>query len=204
MSAIDPDISSGEDDAGLADELSDVIEEYGRGLDAEAISSAIETVLEDYDNQDSETGLSHDELERELNRFVDTHAGDLERAEILELLREIADELQSGSLEPEINLDDPGAFRVVELEFDCAYALERALSNLFDIRGYFIEADIALTYLDDIRLRIRAARIEETVELEGCVTRTAPNGFTVQVWQPSVEVERRLRNLPSEMRESRR
>lgn len=204
MSVIDDQITPGEAAAtALSDEISDVIEEHGRGLDAEAISSTIEAVLEEHDEIDGEPQVSHGALERELSRFVEQHGGELERAEVFDVLRELAAELSAGSLEPDVDVSERSGVHVVELAFDCAFALERALPKLFDIRGYFIEADLALTYLDEIGLRIRATQIDETVELEGCVTRTAPNGFTVQIWQPSVEVEQNLRSLPEKMRATR-
>lgn len=204
MSVIDDQMTPGEGAAtALSDEISDVIEEHGRGLDAEAISSTIEAVLEEHDEIDGEPQVSHAALERELSRFVEQHGGELERAEVFDVLRELAAELSAGSLEPAVDVSERSGVHVVELDFDCAFALERALPKLFDIRGYFIEADLALTYLDEIGLRIRATQIDETVELEGCVTRTAPNGFTVQIWQPSVEVEQNLRSLPEKMRATR-
>jgi len=204
MTLIDEQMDSHDGGAtGLADEISDVIEEHGRGLDAEGISSTIEAVLEEHGKHDGEPEISHAALERELSRFVEQHGGELERAEVLEVLEELAGELREGSLEPEVDVTDRAGVHVVKLAFDCAFALERAIPRLFDIRGYFIEADLSLTYLDEIGLRILATRIDESVELEGCVTRTAPNGFTIQMWQPSVEVEQNLRSLPEKMRATR-
>jgi len=201
MSATEHDVPplSG-DRAGLAGEISDVIDEHGRGLDAERISSTIEAVLEVCGDGSAVEEVSHAELRRELRRFVEEHTDRMDREEILEFLREIAEDLQAGSLQPNTAVEQRDGAGIVELAFDCAFSLQRALPKLFDIRGYFIEANTAVAYVEEIRLQIWATRIDETVELDACVARTAPNGFTVQVWQPSIEVKRTLRELPRRMR----
>lgn len=191
------------DGGGLADDISDVIEEHGRGLDAEGISTALEAVLADYEEADAPERFSHAKLERELRRYVEHYDGDVDRAEVLETLRELADELRTSSLEPTVDIERDDQVSSVILAFDCAFALQQTLPQLFDIRGYFVETDASLTYLDEIKVRVAARPIDVSVEIDGCVTRTAPNGFTVEVWQPPREVERRLRRLPDLMRDAR-
>ena len=197
-----PAIDSGDDR--LADEISDVIEEHGRGLGAEAVSSAIERVAVDLDEEFDES-ISANELQHELHRFVDDHLEQMDREAFVETLREIAEDLRQGSLTPDVayRRSEEGDEQVA-LIFDSAFALRQKLPRLLDFRGYFVEIDRVPVAREDITVTVEGAHVDERVELNGCVLRSAPNGMALRIHDAGPSARRKLRELARTMRQARR
>ena len=202
MNATPPPFDS-DDVAGdrLAGEISDVIEEHGRGLGAEEISSAVEEVAAELDEDLDD--VSPLELQRELRSFLRDHCQHLTHEECIETLREIADDLRSGSLTPRVEFRDDEGDNHITVVFDSAFALRQELSNLLDIRGFFLETDRHPSPPEEVGITIETTRLNASVDLEGRVLRTAPNGVTLQIYEPPPDKEQRLRALPANMRAHR-
>lgn len=202
MSGTLPPIESGDDQ--LADEISDVIERHGRGLDADAISTAIDRVAGNLEADFAES-VSANELQHELHQFVDEHDEHMEREEFIATLREIADDLRQGSMTPEVAYrDGEEGHDQVALVFDSAFALRQKLPSLLDVRGYFVECDRVPVVRDKISIVIAGAHVAASVELTGRVLRTAPNGMALKIYDATPGTRRRLRRLARRMREVRR
>ncbi len=186
----------------LADEISDVVDEHGRGLEADEICSTIEQVARRVDGQfDHE--ISSRELERELQRFVDHWSDAKNRDECLETLRAIAESLRDSSLTPDVEYRHDSQREAIALTFDSAFALRQKIPKLLDIRGYFVETDTFPITRDDIVIAIESRHLAESIELSGRVLRSAPNGVAIQIDDISPETRRRLRGLVDRMRETR-
>lgn len=186
----------------LADEISDVIEEHGRGLDSDHISSALEEVAAELEHR-APTNEPRRELKRELRSFVRKHASDLDRDELRAMIHGIAEDLRGGSLIPDVQLRAVGPPHALAFVFDSAFALRYQIPKILDSRGYFVEADAPFTHLDDIRVAVETTLLTTSVPLVGSVVRTAPNGFAVRLTPESPSAHRRLDELPTNHRRAR-
>ena len=194
---------------GLADEISDVIDQHAGGLDAETLWAKVEQVASRLE-EDLEEEVSLGELEYELCKFVDEHCQQMPRGECIEVLEVIAEDLESAPLTPRVEMHDidraarnPQLRPTLVLRFESAFGLRRNLPKLLDMRGYFVETPHRPPTRDNLTVEVTGSQIDESVALDGQVVRTAPNGITLRIYQPSPDVSRRLRALPAKMRRRR-
>ncbi len=104
MTATLPPVDSSDHD--LADEISDVIDEHGPGLEADELPKVVERVAGRLEGQFDEE-VSTRELAGELHRFVADQAEAADRELRVDTLRAIADSLLQGSLAPEAGYRQP-------------------------------------------------------------------------------------------------
>lgn len=196
-----PPVESSEYD--LADEISDVIDEHGRGLEADELSEVVEQVAGRLEGQFDEE-VSTRELAGELHRFVARHTETDDREVCVDTLRAIADSLRHGSLAPEVQYRQSPPDERLALVFDSAFALRQKIPNLLDYRGYFVETDTFPATREEITIVVEARHLDRRVELSGRVLRSAPNGIAIQVADLSPSTRQKLRELADCMRQRRR
>lgn len=201
MTATLPPVDSSDHD--LADEISDVIDEHGRGLEADELSKIVERVAGRLEGQFDEE-VSTRELAGELHRFVADQAEAADRKLCVDTLRAIADSLRQGSLAPEADYRQSPPDERLAVVFDSAFALRQTIPNLLDIRGYFVETDTFPATREEITIVVEARHLDRGVELCGRVIRSAPNGIAIQVADLSPGTRRKLRELADCMRRRRR
>jgi hypothetical protein len=186
----------------VPDEISEMLDRHGRDLTARRLGSALERICDELERSNDGGCEPDSELRRELMEIVQCCRHERERSQLMAGLEQLARDLQSGSLEPDVALDPtPEADeppRLVLL-FDSAFSMHRTLPNLLDIRGHFLETDVRPMPLVELTIVVRAEEIEPNIALEGRVVRSAPNGIALRLYSPSPSTAERLRTLQSRM-----
>lgn len=188
----------------VSGEVSEVVERHGRGRDADSILQALEEVCERGGKASGwEREPSRGELQRALVEKLEACGEDACRRELLGEMERLAEDLRAGSLRPSVEWTPlEGRPSRLMIRFHAAFALERAIPEMLDIRGFFLECEHRPPMLEDIAILIGSGGVDP-VKLEGKVVRSAANGIALQIYGIDERTERALRALPARMTRER-